>query len=399
MREWTPEILDAMSHSGDPLADATLEHAAWQSNVTGMSAVFRSLAADDAAMVSDTPPELLDFLARTRELPPGIDCARVARGAHVMLELGTLCALVLLLKSLPSGYASPRLSTVLHMTQNLERRPYLRALRVLQMLVDISQTDAFTAGGAAVVTAQRLRLLHAGVRRAVRASIPGFESRFGTALSQLDMTFTTMTFSVHVIDGLAALGVPLSDKDAGDYFYLWQMYGELQGIRREWMPLSVEEGRAFCRAYAREFRSAAENPQGVALTSACLQMMKGLIPWPLRLLGLGIAPSVYLLRLLGEEAAARVGVVPAGHRSREWLVMKLPLLWQRLWKTLMPEREAHHRLARLFFRSLIVHARFTGKSCPRERALQRVPIHGAGRKSDIQPAGVRAGTGRPRAQP
>lgn len=357
MPAWTPQLLDEMARTGDADAEATLEEAVWKGDVPRISAVFRSFSAEDSTIAADAPAEFLAFVQRTRGLPPGIDCERVARGGRVMLENASMCALVLLLKSLPSGYASPRLSTVLHMTHNLEKRPYRRALGVLQMLVNISRPVAFREGGAAVVTAQKLRLLHAGVRHVVRDRMPHFGERFGTAVSQLDMTFTIMTFSVHVVDGLAALGVPLTDEEAADYFHLWQMYGELQGIKPEWMPQSLEDGRAFCAAYAREFRSAEENPHGVSLTRADLDMMKSLVPWPLRLLGFGAAPTVYLLHLLGEEAAARVGVSRGKrHIVCEWVVMKLPALWRRLWNTLTPDKAVHERVSRLFFRSLIVHA-------------------------------------------
>ncbi|RYY86767.1 MAG: DUF2236 domain-containing protein [Comamonadaceae bacterium] len=253
--------------------------------------------------------------------------------------------------------SAPRLSSVLHMSHNLEKRPYKRALGVLQMLVNISNAGAFANGGTAVVTAQKLRLLHAGVRHVVRTRLRGFEAAHGAPVSQLDMVFTTMTFSVLVVDGLAALGVPLTQQQADDYFHLWQAYGELQGIRPEWMPRTMDDGRAFCDAYAREFRPAAENPHGVSLTHADLDMMRSLVPFPLRLLGLGAAPTVYLLKLLGEEAAARVGIrrMP-GHIWSEWLAMKLPIMWQRLWRAITPEQEAHVRVANLFFRVLIVQA-------------------------------------------
>lgn len=355
MRKWTPELLEAMRHCGDEAADRTLEQAsALQGEVSRISAVFRSFAADDAEIPADAPAELLDFVAATRDLPPGLDLARVERGGRVMMDNAMLCALVLLLKSLPSGYAAPRLSTILHLTHNLERRPYKRALGVLQMLVNIARPGAFAPGARAVVTAQKMRLLHAGVRQVVRRRLPGFEAQFGVPVSQLDLTFTIMTFSVHVIDGLAELGVQLSEADAEDYFYLWRMYGQMQGIRPEWMPATLQEGRDFCDAFQPEISTAAQNPDGELLTSADLDMMRNLLPWPLRLLGLGLAPRVYLLRLLGEEGAARVGVAPvAGHALLDWLILKLPVLWHRFWNAAVPDSQAHARLSRFFFSALI----------------------------------------------
>ncbi len=355
MSRWTPELLDLLRHSGDELADRTLEQAASvQGEVSRISAVFRSFAADEAEIPPDAPPELLAFVAATQGLPAELDPQRVERGALVMLDNAVLVALVLLLKSLPSGYAAPRLSAVLHLTHNLEQRPYRRALGVLQMLVNISQPGAFAAGGRALVTGQKLRLLHAGIRHVVRRRLPDFMPRHGTPVSQLDMVFTIMTFSLHVVDGLAALGVQLTAEEADDYFHLWRMYGLLQGIRPEWMPVSMQDGRDFCRAYDAELGNPDDNPAGVLLTVADLEMMRRLLPWPLRLLGLGVAPRVYLVRLLGLDGAARVGVTPPpAHALLDWLILELPVLWHRLWNVLAPDRQAHARWSRLFFRELI----------------------------------------------
>jgi hypothetical protein len=353
MPAWTPELLQAMRHTGDERADEALRTAtAVHGDVARISQVFRSFAADEAELPADAPAELRDFVADTQALPSSLDPARAARGAEVMLDHATLVALVLLLKSLPSGYAAPRLATILHFTGNLEQRPYRRALGVLQMLVNLSRSGAFVPGGRALVTGQKLRLLHAGIRHLVRRHVPDFEARFGAPVSQLDMVYTTMTFSVKVIDGLATLGVPLTAQQQDDYFHLWHSYGLLQGIRPEWMPADVSEGRALCRAYDAELSEAATNPAGVALTAADLAMMRQLMPAPLRWLGLGSAPQVYLVALLGPADAARVGVAPA-HPLLEHLVLKLPRAWQRLWNATLPDHQVHADWSRRFFSVLI----------------------------------------------
>jgi hypothetical protein len=166
------------------------------------------------------------------------------------------------------------------------------------------------------------------------------------------MAYTTMTFSVKVIDGLATLGVPLTAQQQADYFHLWHSYGLLQGIRPEWMPADVSEGRALCRAYDAELADAATNPAGVALTAADLAMMRQLMPAPLRWLGLGSAPQVYLVELLGRADAARVGVAPA-HPLLEHLVLRLPRAWQRLWNGALPDHRVHAAWSRRFFSTLI----------------------------------------------
>jgi hypothetical protein len=46
----------------------------------------------------------------------------------------------------------------------------------------------------------------------------------------------------------------------------------------------------------------------------------------------------------------------AGHAALAWLLPRLPLWWNRLWRTALPNPNAHAELSRLFFRMLIVDA-------------------------------------------
>lgn len=354
MSRWTPEVIRRMQELGDDEADDAYRDAMAHGDIPAINRLFGSFSAERQAIAGHAPQSFLDFVAKTSALPPGTDVERATRGGTVMLEHATLSSLALLLYSLPYGYGAPRLSKVLHLTQNLEKRTYLRTLGVLQMLVNISLPDAFAAGGAAVPTAQKLRLLHAGVRHVVRKELPDYERTFGTPLSQFDLVFTLMTFSVLVIDGVERLGVKWTGQQAADYFYLWQVYGHLIGVEPEFMPRTVEEGRDFCRAYELHFADAAQNDEGVRLTRADLRMMRDLMPWWLKWLGLRPAPKIYLIRMLGKEGARRVGV--KGHPGSvllQWIVLEFPALLQRVLRALPLEGGLHAWLSRMFFRGLI----------------------------------------------
>lgn len=354
MSRWTPQVLARMREQGDDEADEALRAAMAHGDIPAINRLFGSFSAESGAISPQAPQSFRDFVAKTSPLPPGIDRERAARGGCVLLEHATLSSLALLLYSLPYGYAAPRLANVLDLTQNLERRTYLRTLGVLQMLVNICRPDAFAPDGAAVRTAQKLRLLHAGVRHVVRRRLPGYQHDFGTPLSQFDLVFTLMTFSVIVIDGVARLGAKWSEQQAADYFYLWQMYGHLIGIEPEFMPRTVEEGRAFCRAYEQHFAEAAQNEAGVRLAKADLQMMRKLMPTWLKWLGFRPAPRIYLIRMVGKEGARRVGVRGhAGSVLLQWIVLEIPALLQRIVGHLPLERKLHAWLSRLFFTGLI----------------------------------------------
>lgn len=358
VRAWDEDELNRMRNVGDPLADETVAELVAHFGEDQIDRAFAAMRRVDMELPLDAPAPLRRFVEATARVPSGTDLARIKRGAELFLDNATLAALALLAKSLPAGYASPRLTQILHFTGNLERHPYRRVLGVLQMLVNITQDGAFHDRGLAIVTGQKLRLLHAGVRRVVRSSFPAYAAKFDTPICQEDLVYTIVTFSHHVIEALGTFDVPRHAALAEDYFYLWRVYGELQGIRPEWMPQSLEEAAAFSEAYARRnFVEAKNNPEGLELTQADLRMMRELLPRWLRALGLGALPKLMMARLLGRDAAARVGVKrQPGHYILEWLLLEGPILWRKLWQHLTPSHAAHDAVSRLFFEALIKRA-------------------------------------------
>lgn len=346
-----------MRERGDPPADLAVEKMVESHGIDAANRIFRTFIASVDELPADAPAPMREFVEATSELPPGLDVAQAEEGARVLLDNAVLSAFVLLAKSLPEGYAAPPLARILHFTHGLQYHPYRRLLGVLQLLVNVSEPGAFVPRGRAVVTAQKLRLLHAGIRRVVRKEDPEFVRLHGVPVCQEDLIFTSLTFSHHVIEGLKILGAPLSAGQAQAYYAMWHGYALLQGIEPDWMPAKLEDAEAFCASYARHFVDAKSNNAGVVLTQADLDMLGGLVPWPLRALGLGFAPHYYMYRLIGPEAAARVNLSPViGHPVLGFLLTQLPALWRRLWGKLTPDRNVHQVVSWLFFRHLIKRA-------------------------------------------
>jgi hypothetical protein len=192
---------------------------------------------------------------------------------------------------------------------------------VIQLLVNVSSKGAFGPDGQAVITAQKLRLLHAGVRTLVPRFRPGYEEKFVVPVNHEDMLATIMGFSYLVIEGLQRLGLRLSEAEAEDFYYLWRVYALMMGIHPEgkpdddsYIPATVEEAGAFYDSYVRRHDTGpAENPYGLVLTQDNLDMMRDLIPRPLRLV-LGLTPRLSMSELMTPVEMARVGVQPvAGH--------------------------------------------------------------------------------------
>lgn len=321
---WSDDrFLDSLRRQTDPLADSTVAALEREGGIAAVNRIFKTLHADENDIPHDAPAPFRAFVEATRAPLPDLDQARLTRGGAVFLRHPFSAAVVLLLASLPAGYSAPCLSRILSVSGDLGAHPYKRLMGVLQLLVDISQARAFRPGGAATIAAQKMRLLHAGVRRVVPKYRPEYEVAHGAVVNHEDMLATIMGFSFLVIRGLRELGAGLEHSEEEDFYYLWHTFARMMGIHPEGhradaslVPATVAEAAEFYAAYARRHYVAAEaNPDGVALSRINLAMVKSLVPWWARLLGLGILPRLLMSELLGEEGMRRVDIRPVtGHR-------------------------------------------------------------------------------------
>lgn len=315
-------FLDALRRSGDPAADAAVAGLMADGGLAAVGKIFKLLTANDTPLPPDAPAPLTAFMASSAGLPPNLDVGRLASGGAAFLRNALPSVVVLLASSLPRGYAAPCICEILSISRDLERHPFGRLMGVVQLLINISDADAFQPNGRAVVTAQKLRLLHAGVRVLAGKYRPDYVGRFGVPVNHEDMLATIMGFSWLLIDGVRRLGLPLSGQEAEDLYYLWRVFALLMGIAPagrphddSLIPPTIADAAAFYDAYVRRNDTNADrNAYGVVLTQDNLTMMTAMIWWPLRLIGLGFAPRIAMTELLTPEELARVGQTPlVGH--------------------------------------------------------------------------------------
>jgi hypothetical protein len=321
--KWADDcFLDELRGQTDPLADQAVASFLSTRSLGEINYIFQRMRSDDQPILADAPESLQEFVRQTDVLPPDLDLARLDRASEVFLRHAATACTVMLASSLPNGYAAPCLTHVLMISRDLQKEPFKRLMGVLQLLVNITARDAFVPGGLAVVTAQKLRLLHAGVRTIVPHRRPGYAARYGPPVNHEDMLATLMGFSYLVIDGLRKLDLGLTEAEAEDYYYLWRVYALLMGIHPEGAPFddslvprTVEEAALFYASYMRRhFTGPEENASGVLLAKDNLEMMVSLIPRPFRHTELHLAPQIVMAELLGPEGMARVGIEPVeGH--------------------------------------------------------------------------------------
>jgi hypothetical protein len=391
---WSDDaFLDGLRQFGDEAADrCAMELSKVDNCAAVVRRVFTPMTQNDQRLAEDAPDALKQFFAdtyawcnhcRQPQLPEWVDRDRVIRGQIVFNERMVPSVLALLCKSLPEGYAAAGATKILNISGELLAHTYHRLMGTLQLLVNVSSPQSFERSGVALLNAQQMRLLHAGVRSNVAPKIldqrdknggyAAYRTKYGVPINQEDLLATIMAFSLLVVRGLRQLHIPLTDAEAEDFYYVWRVFAHLMGIHppgdpknESHLPESLAEASEFYAAYSRRHyagetkwrgnwfeKSWEENPDGCKLAERHLAMLGTVLPqekwW---FLHLPTVMHLYVEVLIGEAACARVGIRRLdGHGILRWFLTHLPRWWAKAWNRV--DGGIHTRISTWFLRTLL----------------------------------------------
>jgi hypothetical protein len=228
-------------------------------------------------------------------------------GPEVLLVLGSC--------SLPLAYAAGNGVQVVARAKRLKDDPIRRLCDTAQMVINVMQPGALTAGAIGWWSARKVRLIHALVRRHVQADLPSpWDPAWGTPINQEDQAGTLLTFSVGVLHGLRRMGATISTKQGDAYVRTWGAVGALLGVNGALLPQTEADAAALAmRIGARQIR---RTPEGEELSRHLLSAVDSLFHLP------GYAASLSHFLLADTAFGAKVADVlsmPAPNWTR-WLV-------------------------------------------------------------------------------
>jgi hypothetical protein len=356
MDRWNEQMLDSLRLQGDPAADDAIRRILANEESGGMEMVFDEMDINDAIPAVTLFPIAADFFQLTDDLPPGTDLDRMRRGEEIFWRHAYAIALAVLAKCLPERFASPSLAVLLRTQADTRPQLFRRLLDTLHLVLNVSSCTGFGQGGRALITAQKVRLLHAGIRSVVRRMSPEFERRYGTPVNQEDMIAMIVGYSFTVLRGLRTLGVGLRRKEEEDFFYVWKVFGLMIGIHppgepysMDYLPRDMADADLFMRQYSRRhYLDSSQNPEGITLITATLDLLRLMVPQPHRSLGFAVVSRIAMQELMGEDACRRVGIAPVrGHDFRKWMYLQAHHL-------LKPHHgRGAHVLPRIIFQDMI----------------------------------------------
>ena len=226
----------------DPAADAVVEAIEAMPPGEGW-AIFRRAAREGIASVPDAPEAFRALFHAVERVPMWVDWDVLDHGGAALLRAGPLGGLVLGLKSLVLGYASPAGNKPLILSGRLEEsagRRLNETARFVQVTIAPGGMRPHAPGWQLTLN---VRLIHAQVRRMILRTDRWDASSWGAPINQHDQLGTSLLFSVVVLEGLRQLGARIGPADAEAYVQLWRWSGWLMGIDLDLLPSTEAEAR------------------------------------------------------------------------------------------------------------------------------------------------------------
>ncbi len=326
MPHWPDTTLDAFRQQTDPPADAAVAALADADGPDATRALFDMLIDHIELPDDELPPAVRAFLRAHRSLPDWADADLIQRSEAFFLDHGPKVLLALYFNALPTLYACANGAQVLVGTGRLQRdlegldRFSRRIAETGQFVLHVMAPGGIAAGGPAVDTVLRVRLIHAAIRHFIGHG--NWDPAFGRPINQEDMAITLMTFAVAPLDVLHRFRVDTLEVDQVAFLHHWKVIGHLLGVDARLLPATVADGRALMDRILD--RQAAPSDAGVLLGDALVDFTRKAFRWsPVARAAEGFVRYLNPERI--EKAIgfdARRGVVP-------WLVPRAAGWWFR----------------------------------------------------------------------
>jgi hypothetical protein len=222
----------------DPLGD---EVVAAIEGTEGGWRLFDEAARRGVERVPGAPAAFRAFFDQVCHVPMWVDWASIDRGGSVLLRAGPLGGIVLALKSLVLGYASPGGNKPLVFSGRLEEQAPRRLNETARFVQATITPRAMRPHGEGWQITLKVRLIHSHVRRMILKSGRWDAQAWGAPVNQHDQVGTSLLFSVIVLQGLRQLGMRIPFDEAQSYMDLWRWSGRLMGIDPELLPATESE--------------------------------------------------------------------------------------------------------------------------------------------------------------
>jgi extracellular factor (EF) 3-hydroxypalmitic acid methyl ester biosynthesis protein len=229
-------------HRTDPMADKVV--AAFASLPPGVGRkMFETALAQGIDKVRAAPRVLHDLFEQVTDVPFWVDWDQLDRGGAIHRRCGVTGGVILACSSLPLIYSSPGGNKPLVFSGRLQNRAARRLSETARFVFESTLLGGLRPGADGWKITVRVRLMHAQVRLLLQRSDRWNAAAWGPPISQVDMAYTNLLFSVALVDNLRRVGFHVSTEEGEAVMQVWRYSGYLLGIAPELLCATEPEGR------------------------------------------------------------------------------------------------------------------------------------------------------------
>ena len=330
---WTDAYLESKRFVTDAPADEAVTKLVAENGIHAAREVFDKLIKNRGMAVDELPPALQEFIQShvDQGFPAWANLDLIKQAEEIFADHGPNFLTILFYKSLPTAYLCAKGAVVLVSTGRLseseKKKQFKRRMgETGQFVMDIIGTESLRPGKAGMLTALKIRLVHAAVRNFI---VHGEYDKayLGKPINQEDMIMTLHSFSLMMMDALTTFGMPLSAQEEKAYLHAWNVTGYLMGVQEELLVPDPDNARVLLQKVLD--RQAAPSEAGQILTRALIEFGEDLTPGK----SLDLIPQQMVRFLIGETYAEYLGLTEKPGCFIQWLphfVSKLLVKVERL---------------------------------------------------------------------
>jgi len=230
--QYSDSVMDRMRYTCDPLADAVATRIKRGRPAQMLDEVY-ARAKSEGGVFSD-------YVDHCHTIPSWVDWQQVEHAARVNLGFANVRSIALLVSSLVEGYSLSKATHVLVATGRLHQDVLRRVYETSQMTHNMNVPGGLRPGAEGHRTVMEVRLLHAMVRKYLRAQ--GWDtSLYDEPINQEDMAFTVIEFDYLAQRGMERMGAALNADDKAASHHLWRFMAHLNGVCEEMLTDSLDE--------------------------------------------------------------------------------------------------------------------------------------------------------------
>lgn len=274
MADYTPASLHAMDLVGDELADRTVATLFERGEMAKFNNLMRWFNTSGQDLPEGLPEAARAYLNDTRLPPDWVDWELMEKGRLFLADNDVHISSALAFFAMPIVCALPPVARLMSTTHGLEY-PSRRMAATGQLVVYLTQPNAFEPGGRFIPAAQKVRLLHAAIRHhLVREGL--WDEAPLMPVSQQHLIGGQIAFAVGGADALYRLGIHMTEEGVDAFYYAWRVVGAMLGVDQAVSPPDMASGRAFWDQYL--LRNLGPSPEGAELMRHLIELYQAGVP-------------------------------------------------------------------------------------------------------------------------